>query len=142
MQVILQELPDIQIFCDADKIQRVFDNLLKNAVNYSYEGTEIVIMVEQDPRGSVTITFVNHGNTISESKLKRIFEQFYRLDTARSSKSGGAGLGLAISKQIVETHGGTIRAESADELIGIRRTMVFTDHRLNKYMNNSEGFPS
>ncbi|MBR2738476.1 MAG: hypothetical protein IKD88_07190, partial [Lachnospiraceae bacterium] len=87
------------------------------AVNYSYEGTEIVIMVEQDPRGSVTITFVNHGNTISESKLKRIFEQFYRLDTARSSKSGGAGLGLAISKQIVETHGGTIRAESADELI-------------------------
>ncbi|MBQ1414644.1 MAG: HAMP domain-containing histidine kinase, partial [Lachnospiraceae bacterium] len=113
----LNAAPDIQIFCDADKIQRVFDNLLKNAVNYSYEGTEIVIMVEQDPRGSVTITFVNHGNTISESKLKRIFEQFYRLDTARSSKSGGAGLGLAISKQIVETHGGTIRAESADELI-------------------------
>ena len=109
--------PDIRIACDADKISRVFDNLLKNAVNYSHEGTEIVVMASANADGDVSITFINHGTTIPEQKLARIFEQFYRLDTARSSASGGAGLGLAISKQIVETHGGSIRAESADGLI-------------------------
>lgn len=59
----------------------------------------------------------NHGNTIPPEKLERIFEQFYRLDTARSSKSGGAGLGLAIAREIVELHNGTITAKSEAETI-------------------------
>ena len=63
------------------------------------------------------IIFQNHGNTIPEEKLERIFEQFYRLDGARSTSSGGAGLGLAIAKQIIELHKGTILAESEDEKI-------------------------
>ncbi len=65
----------------------------------------------------LSLTFWNTGNTIPEEKLNRIFEQFFRLDSARSSRSGGAGLGLAIAKEIVELHGGTIRAASENEVI-------------------------
>lgn len=103
--------------CDADKMQRVFDNLLRNAVLYGYEGTQIEITVALQDDSSVAIQFVNCGDTIPREKLDRIFEQFYRLDSSRNTKSGGAGLGLAIAKQIVEMHGGTITAHSEQERI-------------------------
>lgn len=112
----LEAAPDIMIKCDVDKMQRVFDNLLRNAVNYSFEKEEITIRVTQEDR-NVHIVFSNHGNTIPPDKLERIFEQFYRLDSARSSRSGGAGLGLAIAQKIVESHGGTITARSENEII-------------------------
>ena len=104
---------DIRLKCDADKMQRVFDNLLRNAVNYSWDGTEIAIEAEQDGEG-VTLRFSNHGGAIPREKLEHIFEQFYRLDAGRGS--GGAGLGLAIARQIVTLHGGTVTAESLDGL--------------------------
>ncbi len=107
---------DISIKCDVDKMQRVFDNLLRNAVNYSFENSKIHITVEQGSEG-VKIAFLNQGNTIPEEKLQRIFEQFYRLDTARTTKSGGAGLGLAIAKEIVELHGGRIFASSQNDTV-------------------------
>ncbi len=107
---------DIQLVCDRDKIQRVFDNLIRNAVNYSYENSEIKIQVLEDA-GSVQCQFTNHGATIPPEKLQRIFEQFYRLDTARMTKTGGAGLGLAIAKEIVERHKGIISAYSANETV-------------------------
>lgn len=105
---------DIMLRCDADKIQRVFDNLLRNAVIYSFENTDITISA-QCQEDTVSIIFCNHGDTLPEEKLNRIFEQFYRLDAARSTSSGGAGLGLAIVKQIVELHNGTIVAESQED---------------------------
>ena len=105
---------DIMLRCDADKIQRVFDNLLRNAVIYSFENTDITISA-QCQEDTVSIIFCNHGDTLPEEKLNRIFEQFYRLDAARSTSSGGAGLGLAIAKQIVELHNGTIVAESQED---------------------------
>lgn len=112
----LHAAPDLMIKCDVDKMQRVFDNLLRNAVNYSFEGSQITVEAAQVNQ-NVKITVSNHGNTIPEEKLNRIFEQFYRLDASRTSKSGGAGLGLAIAKEIVELHGGTIAAGSMDEKI-------------------------
>ena len=102
---------DILLNCDADKMQRVFDNLLRNAVNYSYDGTEIAIEADSG-EDSVKLRFSNQGGTIPKEKLERIFEQFYRLDTGRSSH--GTGLGLAIAKQIVTLHKGTIAAESRE----------------------------
>lgn len=108
--------PDISLRCDVDKMQRVFDNLLINAVNYSYNGSTINISVAQDENGTF-IKFVNSGNTIPKEKLSRIFEQFYRLDSSRSAKSGGSGLGLAIAKQIIELHGGKISAESHNDTV-------------------------
>lgn len=109
----LQVPADLHFYCDGDKMQRVFDNLLRNAVNYSYPDTEICITVVQGEDG-LRITFLNHGNTIPEDKLNRLFEQFFRLDSSRASGSGGAGLGLAIAKEIVELHKGHIHASSKD----------------------------
>lgn len=106
---------NVMLSCDADKLQRVFDNLLRNAVIYSLPHTEIAITVVTE-KDSLVIRFANHGNTIPKEKLERIFEQFYRLDAARSTNSGGAGLGLAIARQIVRLHNGTITAKSEDGL--------------------------
>lgn len=114
LQCNLCAADDIMLRCDADKIQRVFDNLLRNAVIYSFENTDITISA-QCQEDTVSIIFCNHGDTLPEEKLNRIFEQFYRLDAARSTSSGGAGLGLAIAKQIVELHNGTIVAESQED---------------------------
>ena len=102
--------------CDPDKLQRVFDNLLRNAVSYSYPDSEIKISfseIKTDPQ-VISLDFTNTGKTIEKEKLDRIFEQFYRVDASRST-TGGSGLGLAIAKQIIELHGGTISATSADE---------------------------
>lgn len=109
--------PDIRIICDPDKLERVFDNLFRNAINYSYTDSEISVVLEPVDSDHVKLCVENHGKTIAPEKLDRIFEQFFRLDTSRSSTTGGAGLGLAIAKEIVELHGGTIVAESANEHI-------------------------
>ena len=113
---------DMTLRCDVDQMQRVLDNLLRNAVNYSFEGGTIRIGAAQEG-DSMKIRFSNRGNTIPKEKLERIFEQFYRLDSARSSRSGGAGLGLAIAKEIVELHQGTIMARSEDERIEFEVTL-------------------
>lgn len=116
----LEIQPEVQINGDPDKLQRVFDNLIRNAVNYSYPDTAVTLRMKtaDEPGGShVEICISNRGRTIPPEKLSRIFEQFFRLDTSRSSATGGAGLGLAISREIVELHGGGIQAESADENI-------------------------
>ncbi|MCI8668498.1 MAG: HAMP domain-containing histidine kinase [Lachnospiraceae bacterium] len=107
--------PDIIVSCDANKMQRVFDNLLRNAVSYCDADTSIKIVAEQI-EDHVLIKVMNEGNTIPQERLKRIFEQFCRLDVSRSSATGGAGLGLAIAKEIIELHHGQITAHSADGL--------------------------
>lgn len=107
--------PDIFVSCDANKMQRVFDNLLRNAVGYCDADTSIQITAEQI-EDHVLIKVMNEGCTIPQERLERIFEQFYRLDASRSSATGGAGLGLAIAKEIVELHHGQIAAHSADGL--------------------------
>ncbi len=115
--------PNVEILCDPDKLARVFDNLLRNAVNYSYAGTTIYLSMDYEPiKDEVKICVENHGKTISPDKLDRIFDQFFRLDSSRRSSTGGSGLGLAIAKEIVESHHGTITAESENE--SIRFTVV------------------
>ncbi|MEA4919828.1 MAG: vancomycin resistance histidine kinase VanS, partial [Clostridiaceae bacterium] len=118
--------PDIHIVCDPDKLERVFDNLIRNAINYSYPNTAIFVSMDMPDSRHVKLCVENNGKTISPEKLDRLFEQFFRLDTSRSSSTGGAGLGLAIAKEIVELHGGTIMAQSADEHISFT-VMLPTD---------------
>ena len=67
--------------------------------------------------GKVVIRLENRGRTIPPEVLSRLFERFYRADSARATRSGGAGLGLAIAKEIVTRHGGQISAESYDNRV-------------------------
>ncbi|MGG3854878.1 vancomycin resistance histidine kinase VanS [Caldifermentibacillus hisashii] len=108
-------VPDgLTLWGDADKLARVFNNILKNAIAYSDENSVIDISAEQQDK-NIVITFMNQGDPIPQTKLDTIFEKFYRLDSARSTNTGGAGLGLAIAKEIVTAHGGTISVESNSE---------------------------
>lgn len=111
-----QIMPNVEVLCDPDKLQRVFDNLIRNAVNYSYPNTEISLVMAS-LGDTARIRVQNHGRTIPPEKLSHIFEQFFRVDSSRASATGGAGLGLAIAKEIVELHGGKVWAESEDERI-------------------------
>ena len=99
---------------DPDKLSRVFDNLIRNACNYSYPDTEIQCSLKKE-NDSIVCRIKNHGKTISKEKMGRIFEQFFRVDSSRSSTTGGAGIGLAIAKEIITAHGGTIACESTPE---------------------------
>ncbi len=106
------DMPEkILMLGDSDKLARVIDNLLKNAVNYSYENSAILVGA-RIRNSRVIIKFRNRSDEIPKDKLERLFDKFYRVDSARNSQTGGSGLGLAIAKQIVELHNGTIKASS------------------------------
>jgi len=104
---------NLMVYGDPDKLARVFDNILRNAIAYCYESTKIQIEAQMK-KGDIEIVFTNQGDKIPGAMLQTIFEKFYRVDGSRSSGTGGAGLGLAIAKEIVELHGGLIRAKSDD----------------------------
>lgn len=104
----------ITLYGDPDKLGRVFGNLIKNAINYSRDNSDININVSKS-NTHIAVDVINSGKEIPKEKLDKIFENFYRLDASRNTKTGGSGLGLAIAKEIVELHGGTISAESNRE---------------------------
>ena len=130
---------DIFVYCDVEKMERVFDNLFKNVANYSYSDTEIRVSLtaKNPPAGTdrelpdasepsekgaargcgMRLIVENHGRTIPREKLEHLFDQFFRLDSSRDSHTGGSGLGLAVVKEIVQLHGGTVTCESDHEII-------------------------
>lgn len=125
LECAIQSPKNIYMQADSNYLARVFDNLLKNAINYSYEETKIEIIVqlqevskenqEKENRDNIIICFRNKAPMIPNEEKTRIFEKFYRMDSSRSSTTGGSGLGLAIAKQIIEAHGGKIKVDSNEE---------------------------
>ena len=113
--MILKADEDCKVYGDADKLARIFNNILKNAIAYSDAESEIIIEAREE-EGQTMIRFINRGQTISAADRERIFDKFYRRDEARSTDSGGAGLGLAIAKELVELHKGTIGVESENKV--------------------------
>lgn len=113
-QVEVDAPASLTVLIDGDKMARVFNNVMKNAIAYSYEGSTIRVAAIQGEHG-VTVRFENQGDPIPAPKLGMIFEKFYRLDAARATNRGGAGLGLAIAKEIVAAHGGSIACTSDPE---------------------------
>ena len=111
----LQAEEDLSVFGDSVKLARVFNNILKNAISYSYPNSPIKVWAGKRET-DIIICFMNQGKTIPVEKLNAIFEKFFRMDEARSTNTGGAGLGLAIAKEIVTLHGGAINASSENEL--------------------------
>ena len=102
------QLPDeMEVEADYDKLLRLFDNLMRNAITYSNPDSIIHIQGE-DQGDSIQLEYRNDGEDIDEEAITHLFDKFYRASTARTSSSGGAGLGLAIAKEIVELHHGSI----------------------------------
>lgn len=113
-------VPDLYLNCDVEKLERVLDNLLRNAYNYCYKNSEIYVALAAGTAGvsdGVVLTVRNSGRTIPKAQLEHLFEQFFRLDPSRSSETGGSGLGLAIAREIVRQHGGEISCRSEDETV-------------------------
>lgn len=101
---------------DGDKLARAFGNLIKNAISYSYEDTTIEIELKEES-DKIKLDFKNRGDKIPPYKLEKIFDKFYRADSSRTSSTGGAGLGLAITKQIIELHKGSIGVRNEGDWI-------------------------
>ncbi len=99
------------IKADAKKIEQVFDNLIDNAIKHTDQGGSISVNADLKDE-IISIALSDTGEGISEQDIPRIFERFYRIDSARSRKEGGTGLGLSIIKHIVLSHGGTVSVKS------------------------------
>jgi two-component system sensor histidine kinase VanS len=109
-EVTLSLQENLHIYGDPDKLARVFNNILKNAIAYGEANSKIEIVAKNTDK-NLLVQFKNSGS-VPKEKLNSMFEKFYRLDDARSSHTGGAGLGLAIAKEIVLLHDGEIAADS------------------------------
>ncbi len=92
-------------------------NLLQNAARYTPTGGQVTVWLDRTPDGhGVTVSVSNTGPGIPAEDLPHVFERFYRVDKSRSTAGGGAGIGLAIVRMLVEASGGSVGAESADGL--------------------------
>jgi signal transduction histidine kinase len=114
IKLLLDIRPDLpRVQADRARLQQVLFNLIENARRHSSSGAEIKISAKVVDRVAVQISVIDSGDGITAEDLTHIFERFYRGDLARSREKGGSGLGLTISKYIIEAHEGVIRAESA-----------------------------
>ena len=104
-----------QIYADKSSLQQVLNNVISNAVKYCYENSKIAISVKEDKQDKV-IKISNQGPTIKEKDLPYLFERFYQVDKSRSQKVEGMGIGLAITRNLVEANGGSIEVESQNEV--------------------------
>jgi signal transduction histidine kinase len=107
---IPEDLPPLD--ADPERVHQVLFNLVDNAVRFVPEGGEIRIAAHRR-NGSIEISVADNGVGIAPEHLPRVFERFYRVDSARSRDEGGTGIGLAIARSVVEAHGGHIRADSS-----------------------------
>jgi signal transduction histidine kinase len=100
------------IEADAEKLGRVFNNLISNAIKYGKGGHHIYLSCATGQPGEVVIHVANDGPEIPKQSLDQIFERFYRVESSRNKDTGGSGLGLAIAQSIIDLHGGYINVSS------------------------------
>ncbi len=111
----LGEIPSGTLRADEDRLAQVVRNLARNAVEHTGPGGLVRLTVTASARGWVELALEDDGPGIPAAQRDRIFDRFHRTDTARARREGGAGLGLAIARAIVEAHGGRIRAGVSPE---------------------------
>ena len=99
------------ISADGNLLARLFDNLIGNAIKYGADGKRVLVKIHGE-EDTVTVSVTNFGRVIPADELPLLFNKFYRVEQSRSATTGGIGLGLAIAKEIVDMHGGTIRVAS------------------------------
>ncbi|HCW54106.1 MAG TPA: sensor histidine kinase, partial [Clostridium sp.] len=121
IEVVLDnKYSEVYCYADAAQMQRVFDNLIRNAEKYADSNSKFLVSVKVIDK-KVNISFMNKCQNIKDKDVKRLFEKFYREDKARSKE--GSGLGLAIVKAILELHNGDITAEKIDDNIKFNITL-------------------
>jgi len=113
IEINLEMRDDLSIMADSLKLQQVLYNVIDNAIKYTPRGGEVETTLNRSGKKAV-IRIRDTGIGIPLDDLPHIFDRFYRVDKARSRSTGGTGLGLSIVKQIVQQHGGSIWAESAE----------------------------
>jgi signal transduction histidine kinase len=99
------------VSADGDLLVRVFENLLANAVRYGRRGRTVEMVLSRDAEWT-SVDVINYGDPIPAEAMPRLFDRFFRIDGSRAESTGGAGLGLAIAKSIVDLHAGEITARS------------------------------
>lgn len=99
---------------DPDSFKRVLGNVIQNSLKYMDKGSPLIRLSARTDNGHVEIAIEDNGSGIPAEAMPHIFEQFYRAEWSRNSRTGGSGLGLAIAKQIMLAHDGDIRAESVE----------------------------
>jgi signal transduction histidine kinase len=114
---VLIDADSIVMNVDKDRINQALTNLFSNAAKYAREGGKIFVSLKKDEQGAA-IVFEDDGIGIDEEDLELIFERFYRTDKSRNRQTGGAGIGLAITKSIINAHKGTIKAQRLNK--GVR----------------------
>jgi signal transduction histidine kinase len=118
---LVAEIPaGLRTDADPTALRQILSNLVENAIRYTAKG-RIRVSAAIPPAGGTTLSVTDTGTGIPREHLGRIFERFYRVDSARAREEGGTGLGLAIVRHLVETHGGWVRAES---VVGQGTTIV------------------
>src|SRR5262245_44209131 len=121
LSVQKQLSPGLMVMADADRLSQAFRNLLENAARYADPGGTVRVTARRSGAG-VQIDFEDSAPGVPPEALPRLFERFYRVEGSRSRANGGAGLGLAIVRSVVEAHDGTIEA-AASSLGGLRVTI-------------------
>ena len=113
-KVVLADCERQMLIGSRDALYSAFENVIRNALAYTQDGTTVTVRLLRDARNAL-IVVRDHGPGVADGELQRIFEPFYRTDSARTRSSGGTGLGLAIARRAVEWHGGKICARNADD---------------------------
>jgi len=121
----LGPVPDGHLNADPDRLAQALRNLARNAIEHTEEGDGLVrLEVTQLASGRVRFTVIDDGPGIPPEERERAFERFHRVDSARSRKSGGAGLGLAIVRAVAEAHGGHVHASEREDARGAQIELV------------------
>ncbi len=134
MQLIADPLHDWMVSVDQMRIRQILINLIGNAIKFTDKGSIFIEMekikaTEQDPSGRLQVRIRDTGIGIPKEKLEDVFQAFSQIDSSTTRKVGGTGLGLPISRRLVEMHGGRLWAESEGLGTG---TTLFLEFPINK----------
>lgn len=113
----------VSVCVDRQRFGQVMGNLLSNALRHTPAGGQVTISARRQGAGTVLIDVTDNGEGLTSDQLGHIFERFYRGDAARNRDHGGSGIGLTISRALVEAHGGTLTASSAGSGLGTTLTI-------------------